>query len=194
MKDRSTEVIEFLFQKHHRTYLAYARGMVHDEAIAEDIVSDSVMSVWLKRDSVENLQAYLLQTIRNNCLRYRRDTAIRDSVHRQMSKRDRDFEELYSHAIESATITPVYEKEVMEILLDTLSRMPEEASDIFIMKKFENKSYAEISQALGVSHARIDYILRKVMHALTHSLKDYSAQVAALAAVLIPTAHSILGQ
>lgn len=173
MEDKWAESIEFLFKEHWHVWLTYAKGMVHDEAVAQDIVSESVMSVWLRRDKVDNPQAYLLQTIRNNCLRHRRDTAIRETAHRQMSKRDRDFEELYSHAIESATISPVLHKEVMEILLDTLAGMPEEASDIFFMKRFEGKSYKEISAALGVSHPRIDYVLRTVMAALTAALKDY---------------------
>lgn len=50
------------------------------------------------------------------------------------------------------------------------------------MKKFEGKTYKEISSALGVSHATIDHTLRRILKRLSLALKDYGPQIAVIVA------------
>ena len=56
------------------------------------------------------------------------------------------------------------------------------ARTIFRMKKFEGKTYKEISEALGVSHSTIDHTLRRVLRRLSLALKDYGPQIAVIVA------------
>ncbi len=76
----------------------------------------------------------------------------------------------------------MYANEIFNILMDTLAEMPEDARAIFRMKKFEGKSYREISSALGVSDAKIDHTLRKVIKRLSLALADYGPQIAVIVA------------
>ena len=177
---QAKEVIEFLFTRQRQTYLAFATGLVRDAAVAEDIVSEAIASVWEHREGVRDMNAYLLTSIKNGCARHLRDSAIRRTE--PMGDATADFDEFYAGTIETTSISEVYEQEIFNILLDTLSTMPETARSIFQMKKMDGRSYKEISAALGVTHAQIDHTLRRVMKALTAALSDYGPQIAIIAA------------
>ena len=64
--DISVKAVELLFTKQRRTFLNLAMSMVHDAEIAEDILHDSFISLWEKRESVDDFIDYLYITIRNN--------------------------------------------------------------------------------------------------------------------------------
>ncbi len=180
-EDIQKSVIEFLFLRQRQTFLSFAKGLVHDEEAAKDILSDSITAVWERREDVRDMNAYLFMTVRNNCLRYRRDSS-RLSVRERLSEVEQGFEEFYSKTIENSSISEVYANEIFNILMDTLAEMPEDARAIFRMKKFEGKSYREISSALGVSDAKIDHTLRKVIKRLSLALADYGPQIAVIVA------------
>lgn len=177
-------VIEFLFKKQKQTYLAFAKGLVRDEDAAKDILSESIASVWERRDRIDDIESYLFITLKNNCLRYRRDRSLHPKVYDNISAVEGDFQEFYSKTIEDSSISKVYENEIFNILMNTLSEMPEDAREIFQMKKFEGRSYKEISEKLGVSTAKIDHTLRQVLQSLSKALKDYGPQVAIILAAI----------
>ena len=52
--DISVKAVELLFTKQRRTFLNLAMSMVHDAEIAEDILHDSFISLWEKRESVDD--------------------------------------------------------------------------------------------------------------------------------------------
>jgi RNA polymerase sigma factor (sigma-70 family) len=61
-----------------------AEKMLHSEADAEDMVQDTVLELWERRDQLQhvlNLNAYAMQTVKNRCisfLRKHRDIATDD--------------------------------------------------------------------------------------------------------------------
>ncbi len=177
-------VIEFLFKKQKQTWLAFAKGLVRDEEAAKDILSESIASVWEHRDRIDDIESYLFITLKNNCLRYRRDRSAHPEVYDRIYSAEGDFQEFYSNTIENSSISKVYESEIFNILMNTLSTMPEDAREIFQMKKFEGRSYREISEKLGVSTARIDHTLRRVLQSLSKALKDYGPQIAIILAAI----------
>ena len=185
--DITRTVIEFLFTRQRQTYLAFAKSLVHDEEAAKDILSDSIASVWEHREEIQDMQAYLFTTVKNNCLRYRRDRKNNPAVYDKIAEIEQGFQDFYSRTIENSSVSKVYENEIFNILMDTLAEMPEDARTIFRMKKFEGKTYKEISSALGVSHATIDHTLRRILKRLSLALKDYGPQIAVIVASISST-------
>ena len=178
------KVITYLLSRQRQTYIAFAKGLVHDEEAAKDIVSDAIMSVWTKREQIRDVQSYIFTAVKNNCLRYRRDRAIHQAVYDHIAKVEQGFQDFYSQTIENSCISDVYEHEIFNILMDTLSQMPEDAREIFRLKKFEGKTYNEISRILGVSESKIDHTLRSILRRLTHALEDYGPQIAIIFAAM----------
>lgn len=180
-------VITYLLSKQRQTYIAFARGLVHDEEAAKDIVSDAIMSVWARRDQIRDMQSYIFMTVKNNCLRYRRDRAIHQAVYDHIAKVEQGFQDIYSQTIENSCISAVYEHEIFNIMMDTLSHMPEDAREIFRLKKFEGKTYKEISRILGVTESKIDHTLRSILRRLSKALEDYGPQIAIIFAAMNQT-------
>ena len=71
----SHQMFDQLFRQNKRQLFIVAFSYVRDEDVAQDIVNDSFMSLWERRESIEptNLKAYLFRVVKNNCLHYRRD-------------------------------------------------------------------------------------------------------------------------
>ena len=78
----SHQMFDQLFRQNKRQLFIVAFSYVRDEDVAQDIVNDSFMSIWERRESIEptNLKAYLFRVVRNNCLHYRRDQQIGRAV------------------------------------------------------------------------------------------------------------------
>lgn len=172
-EDIASRAVELLFTRQRRTFLTLAVQMVHDEEAAKDILHDSFMALWEKKDDVENHADYLFHIIRNNCIRYRRKTTVHKDVYDKIAQREKGMMEIYTRAIEGFDILNIHEKEINEIIYRELSKMPLTDRKIFIMKKFAGKSYREISEELGVTSPMIDYSLRKTTARMQKALVDY---------------------
>ena len=173
--DISVKAVELLFTKQRRTFLNLAMSMVHDAEIAEDILHDSFISLWEKRESVDDFIDYLYITIRNNCLRYRRDTSIHKAVYDKIAQKEQGLMEIYTRTIENCDVANLQEKEVSNIIYDVMSKLSVQDRKIFMMKKFDGKSYKEISKELGITTSVIDHSLRNTTAKMKVALADYTA-------------------
>lgn len=171
----SVKAVELLFTKQRRTFLNLAMSMVHDAEIAEDILHDSFISLWEKRESVDDFIDYLYITIRNNCLRYRRDTSIHKAVYDKIAQKEQGLMEIYTRTIDNCDVAKLQEKEVSNIIYDVMSKLSVQDRKIFMMKKFDGKSYKEISEELGITTSVIDHSLRNTTAKMKVALADYTA-------------------
>lgn len=185
--DISVKAIELLFTKQRKTFLNLAVSMVHDAQIAEDILHDSFISLWEKRESVNDYIDYLFITIRNNCLRYRRDTSIHKAVYDKIAQKEQGLMEIYTRAIENCDVANLQEKEVSNIIYDVMSGLSPQDRKIFMMKKFEGKSYKDISEELGITTSVIDHSLRRTTAKMKAALTDYTAVLLMIISLLKET-------
>ena len=119
----SVKAIELLFTKQRRNFLNLAMSMVHDEQVAEDILHDSFMSLWERRESVNDYIDYLFITIRNNCLRYRRDSSIHKAVYDKIAQKEQGLMDIYTRTIENCDVANLQEKEVSNIIYNVMSKL-----------------------------------------------------------------------
>lgn len=180
----SVKAIELLFTKQRRNFLNLAMSMVHDVQVAEDILHDSFISLWERRENVNDYVDYLFITIRNNCLRYRRDSSIHKAVYDKIAQKEQGLMEIYTKTIENCDVANLQEKEVSNIIYDVMSRLSPQDRRIFMMKKFEGKSYKEISEELGITTSVIDHSLRKTTAKMKVALTDYMPILLALISML----------
>lgn len=176
--------VEMLFSRQHKTFLNLAISMVHDREAAEDIVYDSFMALWQRREDIEDYVDYLFITIRNNCLRYRRDSIIHKSVYDKIAKKEQGLMELYTKTIENSDLANLQEKDISKIINTELSRLSLKDRKIFMMKKFDCMSYKEISEEIDVSQSVIDHSLRNTLSRMRTALADYLPAMLCIAALL----------
>lgn len=125
---------------------AYAFAFVGDRQAAEDIVQDTFVYLWTRRDKIEWHEAtygYMFRSVRNACINHK----LRRTI--DMRHRDNVIREL----LEADDMPPEQEAldELRAAMEAELERLPEKCREIFLLGTLERMSYADIADRLGVS-------------------------------------------
>ena len=164
-----------LFGEYQQRFIRFAGTYVSDAATAADIVMESFMAAWEKRDmlSASAFPPYALTIVKNKCLNHLRSQGVRL----------RAAEDIHSHGarmlrtristLEACNPDEIFSKEVTLIIRQTLSSLPEQTRHIFMLSRFENRSNKEIAEAVGLSVKSVEYHIGKALKVLRVSLKDY---------------------
>lgn len=164
-----------LFNKCRIPFTTVANSYVHDAAVAEDLVNDSFVRLWEKRNEIltENFEAYLFQIVIRKCLDFLRSeqtqTKIRQDIHHANSR-------MLMHEInslESCDPGRLYASEVEAHFRDCMDRMPDITREVFLANRFGNKTYQEIAEELGLSVRRVTTEMQTALQLLRRTLKDY---------------------
>lgn len=174
LKQGAEEAYHHLFKKYYRRLCAIAQFYVNDSFVAENIVSDLFFYMWEHREDIEinSLDSYLLRSVRNRCLNY-----LQQAMVRYETELPPNFSEL-SHYNEG-TITPdspleqLLEKELEEKIRTAVKKLPEECRTVFEMSRYQQSSYDEIAQKLGLSVNTVRYHMKNALSRLRDNLKDY---------------------
>lgn len=164
------------FMDYQQRFVHFARTYVHDEAVAEDFVIDSMMYYWENKDRLSadtNVPAYVLTAIKHRCIDYLR----RQQLHQDVSD---EIARIYAWELSDRILSlqdfepsEVFTAEIQEIVDRTLHNMPRQTREVFIMSRNQNKSHKEIAAALGISTKAVEFHISKSTRALRQSLKDY---------------------
>lgn len=179
--DRNTDRIlseeEFgrLFAKCRSFYITIANSYVHDADAAADLVHDSFVKLWEKRNELHtgNFEAWLFETVTNRCLDWLKSkqtqTRILQNIHdasHRMLLHEKD-------ALEHLNPDKLYAREVEDIVRDCIGKMPDITRNVFVNHRFEDKTYKEISEEQGISPRRVTSAIQNALALLRVSLKDY---------------------
>lgn len=117
---------------------------------AEDIVQDTLIKVWNRRDDwneISSIEAYSLTICRNLAL---------DKI-RRAGKHCDSLEEANNQSTDNAA-NP-YERMIMQDKLQLVRRLvnslPEKQRSCIQLRDFEEKSYKEIAEILGISEEQV---------------------------------------
>ena len=157
---------DMLYLRYFAILVGYGEIFVsHPEA--EDIVQKVLLGLWEKRRFLQisgTLSSYLFISVRNACLDCLRHDDVR---HRAMS-------DLRLSIIDSAADWNSYHfNELLTLLRQCLSELPEEQRRAFEMNRFEGKTYREIALETGVSQKTVEYRISQALRKLEKDLTDY---------------------
>ena len=120
--------------------LLFARQWVQSAADAEDIVQEAFVRFWRKNQSIENrgllyamVRSIALDLIRRDSRRARREAAA-------ISESEQLVEPQFQ-----------IEDESQQALALALERLPNDQREVLVMKIWNELTFAEIAQALGIS-------------------------------------------
>ena len=156
-KNNYTNNFNQFFIDYQRRFIHFASTYVHDEAVAEDFVIESIMYYWENKERLPsdiNIPAYVLTVLKHKCIDYLRNQQVR-----QMAS-DKIFQ-IYSWELSN------------RIVNRTLETLPEQTRRIFAMSRYENKSHKEIADLLNMTTKGVEYHINKATKVLRIALKDY---------------------
>lgn len=149
--DAETFKKEFL--PYHQKLYRIAYRIVQDVANAEDIVQDTFIKLWNKRNEmsdIENTEAFAIIILRNTCLDFLRKTK-------------NEYHAAYDTNIpETASLSKQIElQDDAQKVKQLINRLPDQQRQVMMMKHWDGYSDEEIEQVTGLSPGNIRVILSR---------------------------------
>lgn len=147
---------------------------VRSAAVAEDLVSDSFIACWENRARIADgtsLEAYLLTVVRHKCLDWLRAQRLHLKIEQEVFRLrvvDADIRSLQSFHPEE-----IFSAEVAAIVRRSLESLPPLTREVFLARRFGEKSYKEIALQQGITLRRVEFELEKAVKQLRKALCDY---------------------
>ena len=160
--------LELLFRSHFKGLCTFALGFVKDDEVAKEIVQDSFVQLWLKREAIDlskPVKTYLSTTVRNKCLNYLRDN-------RKFSS---ELLEIENHSEISSQEQPdkLVEQDIRAQIDAAIAELPEKCREVFTLNRFENLKYQQIADKLGISVKTVETQMSKALQHLRLRLAEY---------------------
>ena len=163
------------YQRYYEKAFLFAKSYVHDFYAAEDIASESLISLWeiKKKKDIHDPLAFLFSIIKNKSIDYLRHEVVRQKALAVMS--EVGLRELHTRIASLEAYDPegIYTEDIKKIVKDSLRSLPEKTREIFIMSRSRNISKKEISDIFKITNKGVDYHLAKALKCLRFNLKDY---------------------
>lgn len=175
LKKSDERVFEELF-RHYVTVLSeYAFFYLRDRQLAEDVVQDLFVKLWENRQSLEihtSLKAYLYRSTHNSCIQFLRYKTVSDKHEQFLQARLREAKLMNQLYFETG-ITNLFEKEIGELVNQSLEKLPPKTSEIFRLSRRKYLKNSEIAKQFKLSEKSVEYHITKALEMLRTDLKDY---------------------
>lgn len=172
----SQQTFGSFYNTYHQRFVRYAYYYVNNLQTAEDITHDALLYYWENKQNISSdtdVLGYILLSVKNKCLNYLKHLQIEAEYSKKYTELH-DWEiTTRIQTLEEESYSSIFSKDIMRIVMETLSELPKQTQKIFILNRLENKSRKEIAHQLGVSVQKVDYHVNKANHYLLYKLKDY---------------------
>jgi RNA polymerase sigma-70 factor (ECF subfamily) len=123
-----------------------------NRAEAEDVVQETMMKVWNRRDNWQQIES-----IESFCLTICRNLAL--DKQKRMSNQNLSLSEVgYDYVDQSHTANleeHIVQQDRIELVRRLIDSLPEKQRSVMQLRDMEGKSYKEIAQVLGISEEQV---------------------------------------
>ena len=168
LQSRNKIIFDFVFHYYYSGLCAYAERLVSDESIAEDIVQELFVTLWLKCEQIQitsSLKNYLFTSVKNRSLDYLKREQRKSQKLNHFVEETELPENLSSLWFAEAELQPIVEK--------SLKKLPPRCREIFKLSRFEGLKNQEIADKLGLSKRTVELQVSNALKQLRIDLKDY---------------------
>ena len=179
IKGGDRKAFDILFLRYYPILCAYAKQFV-DLEDGKEIVQDVMVWFWENKEMQTfdtSLKNYLFKSVRNRCLTLINRNEIKKRIHEKI--------QVYMEQLHEDTDFYIVE-ELAGKIEAAISRLPESYKEAFKLNRFQNMTYNEIAQKLGVSPKTVDYKIQQALKILRHELKEYLPLLAFLFSPITP--------
>lgn len=170
LERNSEKAIELLFRKYYSYLVKAILRIVPKENIAEDLAQDVFFELWKKRNTLKiniSFKAYISRAGRNKALNFIRDKKIKWD----------DADELEVMESSLGDVNENLQAEDLQALIDkSINELPEKCRLVFSLSRFEEMSYKEIAEQLGISIKTVENQISKALKQLRAKLEPYLSE------------------
>lgn len=162
-------VLKELFDAHYRPVCAAIHRLVGQRGVTEDLAQQVFIRFWEKRASIQITSspgAYLHRMAINEALGWLRSK--KNKQHEEITattpfEPERDAEQHYLQG------------ELEEKIRQAVDTLPPRCRAVFQLSRFEQKSYQEIADEMGISKKTVEHQMGKALRVLRELLGPYLA-------------------
>ncbi len=164
-----------IYKQYYKKAFFFVKSYVHDDSVAEDITSDSLIKLWekLKIKDIDYVEPLLLSILKNSSLDYLKHEEVKRVAFKSIT--DWHYQELSIRisSLEACDPDEIFSSEIERIIHDTLASLPKQTRKAFILSRFKDKSNKEISGIMHISVKGVEYHISKSLKVMRIALKDY---------------------
>lgn len=164
-----------IYNTYYKKAFYFVKSYVHDESVAEDIVSESLIKLWeqLKQREIDPIAPFLLTILKNKALDFLKHQEVERAALEEI-KNWREYDlSIRICSLEECNPYDIFSGEVESIVNSTLKLVPPQTREVFMMSRFQNKSNKEIAESMNISIKSVEYHITKTLKVLRVALKDY---------------------
>ncbi|MGE5479589.1 MAG: RNA polymerase sigma factor [Chloroflexota bacterium] len=167
LKAGSAEAFHLLYRQYNQKVYRFCLRMLGDEAAAKDAFQETFIKVYENRKNFrgENFAAWLFTIARHTCLN-----------HIRARKKHDTFDEIYHGSMKAPSESDVGMKQYID---KAVSMLPEALREALILREYEEYSYQEIADILGIELSlakvrvfRARTLLRKLLKPLVREINE----------------------
>ena len=161
---------EEIFTKYYSMLCIIAYDYVGDKSLAEEMVQDTFMAIWEKRDSITVTPAiryYLVKATQNTCLQYLRKKKIETQPIDTIST-----EKMIAWS-DDYPLGHLFEKELADIINQTIQSFSPQIQKVFLLSRFKDMTYSQIAAILNVSENTVKTQMKIALSRLRDAVKEY---------------------
>ena len=168
--DQFLEDVKKLVELHERRLVQYAHSIVHDLDHARDIVQDAFIKYIdaSKNARISNAKAWLYRVVYNKAV----DLVRKLKRHSELED---DVRDCLTPSSPSRPDQALQNKDNMSWLQKQLESLGEREMVLFRMKVYEEKSYREMADELGISVGHVGILLHKMMKKLSRDKDEIAS-------------------
>jgi RNA polymerase sigma-70 factor (ECF subfamily) len=166
VREGDAGAFEIIVRSYVKELGSFAKYFVKSHDVAEDIVQNLFIHLWEKKNSIRikgRLRTYLFAAIRNRSLDYLKHQSI-----------DQKYSYGYSQLVPLPS-TPheiVELRELDDLIMKALEKLPERRRIVFILNKYCNMTYAEIAEILEITVKTVDAHMVNAVKSLRSDLQS----------------------
>ena len=163
-KDKLTEI----YEKYLGTMLSVAKSIISDNALAEDAVSDSIMTIIENLHKINDVsshktKAYIVIIVRSRAI---------NLLNKQKRHPEESFDDLELSDNNTSILDELTMKESCDRLIEFIKSLPKSLSDVLYLSVVMEQSNKEIMNLLNLSND----VVRKRLSRAKAQLKEKLAQ------------------
>jgi RNA polymerase sigma-70 factor (ECF subfamily) len=162
---RPKEACGLLFKRYHAVLCNHAVRLVYSRQAAEDLVAEVFYQFWKKevyRHITTSYRAYLFRAVRNRAYNY---------LQRELSRKA----PLDDFSLASTLHLPdeyLFFTELSHKVESLVEALPPQGKRVFIMHRFEGKTYQEIAELLQLSARTVEVHAQRAIGVLRRGLRE----------------------